>query len=153
MRSICFFVFLLLAGGSAQAASGFECVKTQCENKGRACVETLYVSYNACTKTARAKCETVPLAEKFECLRSGLRPCALTRNEEQAACLADARACYQTCAPFQGKQTRYWCVADTRLGATATFCEANPGASPFEQCTKAFDKAAEITGSMTCEPL
>lgn len=156
MRRIYFFAVFLLATaapGASHAASGFECVRAQCEGKGRTCVETLYGTYNACTKAARAVCEKVSPAEKFNCLRAGLSPCAQTRNKEQAACLADARTCYQACAPFQGKQTRYWCVADTRRGATAAFCEANPGSSPFEPCTKAFDKTAELTGGMTCESL
>jgi hypothetical protein len=156
MRRVYFAVIFILATaaiGAAHAASGFECVKAQCEGKGRTCVEMLYVSYNACLKAARAKCETVPAAEKFKCLTSGLSPCAQTRNKEQALCLADAQTCYRTCAPFADKRTHYWCVADTRNGATATFCGASSGTSPFDQCTKAFDKMAQLDGGMTCEPL
>jgi hypothetical protein len=156
MRPVYFFAVLLLATattGTAHAASGFECVKTQCEGKGRSCVEMLYVAYNACVKAARAKCDAVPAAEKFKCLTGGLGPCAQTRNKEQGACLADAQTCYRTCAPFADKRTHYWCVADTRNGATAAFCAANSGTSPFGQCTKAFDKTAQLDGGMTCEPL
>lgn len=157
MRRMPFVLLLLLATapvGTSHAATGAECFKAQCEGKGRTCVETTYVSYDVCVKTARKKCDTVPAAEKFNCLRSGLTPCAQTRNKGQAACLADVQSCYKTCAPFAGNRVNYWCVADTRNGATAAFCAASSGSSsPFEQCTKVFDKTAELTGGMTCESL
>ncbi len=157
MRPVYFFVAFLFAVATATAshgASGFGCVKAQCDGKGRSCVETLYVAFNACTKAARAKCDKVPAAEKFNCLRAGLAPCALTRNKDQAACLADAQSCYKSCAPFAGKRNDYWCVGDTRSGATAAFCAATSGAvSPFNECAKAFDKTAELTGGMMCESL
>lgn len=156
MRRI-LFVLLLVAGtptGASHAATGVACFKAQCESKGRTCVGAAYAASDACTKAARKKCDAVPAAEKFNCLRSGLTPCARSRNQEQAACLASVQSCYKTCAPFPGKGVNYWCVADTRNGATAAFCTAGPGiASPFEQCTKSFDKTAELNGGMTCESL
>jgi hypothetical protein len=69
-------VFLLATAtiGSAHAATEVECVRAQCEGNGRTCVEALHVSYNACLRAARAKCEKVSPAEKFNCLREGLSP-------------------------------------------------------------------------------
>ncbi len=158
MRRMNFFAAFLLATammiGFAHAASGIECVKAQCEGKGRKCVETLHVAYNACLKAARAKCDRIPPAEKFNCLKDGLSPCARTRNEEEAMCLSDVASCYRTCGPFQGKRNDYWCVADFNDGATAAFCVADPGAaSPINQCTKAFNRPPSDVPSMTCEPL
>lgn len=150
-------VLLLLAAlpaGASHAASGVECFKAQCEGKGRICVEAAYAASDTCTKAARKKCDTVPAAEKFNCLRSNLAPCAQTRNKEQAACLASVQTCYKSCEPFAGRNVNYWCVADKRNGATAAFCSASSDtASPFEQCAKAFDQTAEVTGGMTCEAL
>lgn len=155
MRRLSFALLLLtMPAGASHAATGAECFKAQCEGKGRMCVEAVYAASDTCAAAARKKCDTVPAAEKFNCLRSGLSPCAQTRNKEQAACLADVQACYKTCEPFPGKNVNYWCVADKRKGATAAFCSATPDASsPFEQCAKAFDKTAELTGGMTCESL
>jgi hypothetical protein len=156
MRQMIFFATFLLANatiGSALAASGIECVRVQCEGKGRTCVETLHVTYNACTKAARAKCEKVSPAEKFNCLRDGLKPCALTRNDEQAACLADVTSCYRACGPVQGKNVHYWCVGDFNEGVTAAFCEADPAASPRIPCTKAFNRPSSGEPSLTCAPL
>lgn len=154
MCRISFVLLLLIAlpAGASHAASGVECFKAQCEGKGRMCVEAVHAASDSCTKAARKKCDTVPASEKFNCLRSGLAPCAQTRNKEQAACLTNVQSCYKTCEPFTGKNVNYWCVADKRNGATAAFCSASSGnASPFEECAKAFDKTAELTGGMTCE--
>lgn len=155
MRRIMFAAFVLTAAtvGSTQAASGIECVKAQCEDKGRSCVEALHVTYNACTKAARAKCERVAPAEKFNCLRDGLKPCALTRNDEQAACLANVTSCYRACGPVQGKNVHYWCVGDFNDGVTAAFCEAAPATSPSIPCTKAFNRPSSGEPSLTCHPL
>ncbi|HRF10129.1 MAG TPA: hypothetical protein PL193_16000 [Xanthobacteraceae bacterium] len=150
-------VLLLLAALPASvshAASGVECFKAQCEVKGRTCVEAAYAAADSCTKAARQKSDAAPAAEKFNCLRSSLSPCAQIRNKEQAACLASVQTCYKTCEPFTGKNVNYWCVADKRNSATAAFCSATAGtASPFEQCAKAFDKTDELTGGMTCDSL
>jgi hypothetical protein len=155
MREMSFFAAFLLATatiGFAHAAAGIECVKTQCEGNGRQCVEALHVTYNACTKAARAKCDKISPAEKFNCLRDGLRPCALTRNAEQAACLSEVMSCYRTCDPLPGKRNDYWCVADFNDGVTAAFCAADPSASsPIQQCTKAFNRPG--VASMTCDGL
>ena len=157
MRQINFFAVLLLAIatiGSAHATTGVECVRAQCEGNGRKCVETLYATYNTCLKTARAKCEKVSPAEKFNCLRSELSPCAQTRNQEQAACLASVTTCYRACAPFQGKRNDYWCVADFDDPVTAAFCALPPGATSLgNQCNSAFNRPPSVSASMTCDPL
>lgn len=137
----------LLAAGQANA--NVECVKTRCESKGRPCVETLNVAYEACTKTARKNCDAVPVSEKFNCLRNGLAPCSATRNKEQTACFEEVRTCYKSCGPFAGKRADFWCVTDSGPGATAAFCATNPDSSPLGQCAKAFK--AEV--GMTCDQL
>lgn len=157
MRRIGFLAVFLLATatiGFAHAASGIECVKAQCEGNGRKCVETLHVTYNACLKAARAKCDKIPPAEKFNCLKDGLSPCARTRNEEQAACLSNVTSCYQACGPFPDKRNDYWCVADFNDGVTAAFCAVDPGSTLLgNQCNKAFNRPSSAVASMTCDPV
>ena len=157
MRRISFTLAFLTAAtilGSGLADATVACVKTQCEGKGKSCVETLYVTYDACVKTARAKCDSVPASEKFNCLTNGLRPCAVARNGEQDACLSDLTSCYRSCGPFQGKRNDYWCVASFGNRTAAVFCAADPAnASPLDQCTKAFNDPQALQAGMTCEPL
>lgn len=139
--------------GAARAAGGVECVKTECEGKGRSCVEALYVTYDACMKAGNKKCDSVPPAEKLNCLRGELTPCALARNREQGACLTEFQSCYQTCGPLGGRRVGYWCVAylGTDKRGSAAFCAAEPNSSsPVDQCAKAIGPFAV---SMTCEPL
>lgn len=152
MRRTQLLIVLLLATAplhAGSASANIECVKTQCESKGRPCVETLNVAYDACTKTARKACDAVPAAEKFNCLRNNLSPCAQERNKQQAACLTEVRTCYKSCGPLPGKRADYWCVTDSGTGATGAFCAANPDASPLGQCAKLF----RANVGMTCEPL
>jgi len=153
MRWFTFIAAILMAASSAHAAGGVDCVKAQCEGKGSSCVGALYVAYDACMKAGNTKCNAVPPAEKMNCLRSELTPCALTRNKEQAACLTEFQSCYRTCGPLDGARTDYWCVAD--IGANkraAAFCAADPSSSrPMDQCAKAFAKEGEV--SMSCDPL
>lgn len=158
MRRFAFIAVLLMAApsltGAARAGGGVECVKTQCEGKGRSCVEALYVAFDACMTAANKKCDSVPLSEKFNCLRSERSPCALTRNKEQTACLTEFRSCYQTCGPLDGKRADYWCVANMDKTATAAFCAAGPGSSkPMDQCAKAFSIEGPFEAWMTCESL
>ncbi|WP_162913947.1 hypothetical protein [Taklimakanibacter lacteus] len=61
------FALLILCLGAAQASADVDCVKAECEGKGRTCVETLHVTCEACRKAANEKCNTVQLAEKFNC--------------------------------------------------------------------------------------
>ena len=143
--------FLWGAGGGALA--DIECAKAQCEGKGKACVEALSVTYNACMAAGNRKCNSVPAAEKFNCLRGELSPCARTRNEAQAACLADMRSCHASCGPADGRQVHYWCVGDIDKGLTAAFCAVDAAnSSPFDICTEALSGDG-FQGSMTCEPL
>lgn len=159
MRWFAFVAALLMAAssptGAARAAGGVECVKTQCEGKGDACVETLYVAYDACMKAGNTKCNAVPPAEKMNCLRTELTPCAMTRNSEQAACLTEFQSCYRTCGPLDGARADYWCVADLDKGKrVAAFCAADPNSSmQVDQCAKAFTKDGSSDVSMSCEPL
>ena len=157
MRWFAFIAVVLMAAssptGAARAAGGLECVKAQCEGKGRSCVEALYVTYDACMRAGNKKCDSVPPAEKFNCLRSELTPCALTRNREQAACLTVFQSCYGTCGPLGGRRTDYWCVGYLGMDkrGAAAFCAADPGSSkPMDQCERAIGSTAV---SMTCEPL
>lgn len=148
--------FLLLGatGGGAQAAGGIECVKTQCESKGRTCVEELYVAYDACMKAGNKKCNGVQLSEKFKCLKTELSPCALTRNAQQDACLADVRTCYASCGPFEGPRADYWCVGEFGNAMTAAFCAADPAnARQMDQCEKAMSSTGPLSGGMTCDGL
>lgn len=141
-------------GGGAQAGDGIECVKTQCEGKGRTCVEALYAEYDACMKAGNKKCNSVQLSEKFNCLKTELSPCALTRNEQQDACLADVRTCYASCGPFEGGRADYWCVGEFENATTAAFCAADPAsARQMDQCEKAMSSKGPLSGGMTCDPL
>jgi hypothetical protein len=156
MRRFAFIAATLIAAfsptGAARAAGGVECVKTQCEGKGSSCVDALYVAYDACMKAGNSKCNAVPPAEKMNCLRSELTPCALTRTREKAACLTEFQSCYRTCGPLDGKRADYWCVADMRDRRAAAFCAADPNSSrPMDQCARAFAKEGEV--SMSCDPL
>ena len=157
MRWFTFIAAILMTASSptcaARAAGGVDCVRTQCEGKGNSCVETLYVAYDACMKAGNTKCNAVPPAEKMNCLRTELTPCALTRNRENAACLTEFQSCYRTCGPLDGKRADYWCVADlARDKRAAAFCAADPSSSrPMDQCAKAFAKEGEV--SMSCDPL
>ncbi len=158
MRWFAFIAAILVAAssptGTARGAGGVECVKTQCEGKGSSCVETLYVTYDACMKAGNTKCNAVPPAEKFSCLRGELTPCVLTRNREQAACLTEFQSCYRTCGPLDGKRADYWCVADVKDKMVAAFCAADPNSSrPMDRCAKAFTKEGPFEASMTCDPL
>lgn len=146
-------ILFLGAAGAGHAAGGVDCVKTQCEGTGRQCVETLYVAYEACMKAGNKKCNSVQPAEKFNCLRAELTPCALTRNDQQTACYENVRTCYATCGPFESERIGYWCVADYADMTTAAFCEANPAdARPMDQCDKTMSAKGSFS-AMTCEPL
>jgi hypothetical protein len=157
MRWITFIAVFLMAASSAtssaRAAGGVHCVKSQCEEMGRSCVEELYVAYDACMKAGNTKCNSVPPAEKFNCLRSELAPCGLTRNRETGACLTDFQSCYRTCGPLDDGRAYYWCVGylDGDKKGVATFCAADPNSSrPMDQCAKAL---APYPVSMSCDPL
>ena len=146
--------FLSTAGGGAEAAGGVECVKARCEGKGRTCVETLYVTYEACRKAANKKCNGVQLAEKFNCLKAELTPCALTRNDKQAACLGEIQACYASCGPFESGRADYWCVVEFDTATTAGFCAADPAnENIMDQCTQVVSAGGQMFGAMTCDPL
>lgn len=158
MRWFAFIATILLAAseptGAVWAAGGVECVKTQCEGKGRSCIEALYVTYGACMKAGNTKCNSVAPAERFNCLRSELTPCALTRNREQDACLTEFQSCYRTCGPLDGRQAYYWCVGELGRTVLAAFCAANPASSrPMDQCEKALSAERPLAVSMKCEPL
>lgn len=146
-------LFLLLGATGAWAAGGVDCFRTQCEGKGRTCVKTLYATYETCMKAARKTCDGVQPAEKFNCLKTELTPCAQTRNEKQAACLAEAQSCHASCGPFEGERTSYWCVGEFDNGVTAAFCAADmTSARPMAECEKALSGEGPI-GAMTCDPL
>jgi len=146
-------VISFLLGAEAQAASGVDCVKTQCEAKGRSCVETLYVAYEACMKAGNKKCMSALPADKFNCLRTELKPCALTRNEKQDACLVDVRSCYASCGPFESGRADFWCVGELATKTTGAFCAADPAAARLmDNCEKALSSEGQV-GAMTCEPL
>jgi len=157
MRWYAFIVAILVAGSSladtASAAGGVECVKSQCEVKGKSCVQALYVAYDDCMVAGNKKCNSVPPAERFNCLRSELTPCATARNTETAACMTEFQSCSRTCGPLEGKRAYYWCVAylDGEKKGTAAFCAADPNSSrPMDQCGKAI---APYQVSMSCDPL
>jgi hypothetical protein len=157
MRWFAFIAAILMAAssptGAARAAGGLECVKTQCEGKGNSCIAALYVVYDACMKTGNVKCNSVTPAEKFNCLRSELTPCALTRNKEKDACLTEFQSCYRACGPLPGRRTDYWCVAylDADKRGVAAFCTADPNSSrPMDRCARAI---APYDVSMSCDPL
>lgn len=157
MRRISFIVAILMAASSptdaARAAGGVQCVETQCEGKGKSCIEALYVAYDACMKTGNSKCNAVPPAEKFNCLRRELAPCASTRGTATEACLVDFQSCYRTCGPLDGRRTYYWCVGylDGEKKGVAAFCAADPDSSrPMDPCAKAL---APYPVSMSCDPL
>lgn len=155
MHRIRLFLVLLLASSAfsaANAQSGIQCVKEKCEGKGRACVETLYDTFETCTRAARKKCDPVAFAQKGECLKNGLHACALTRNQSEAACFADVKSCYKSCEPFEGKRVDYWCVARLAKGGTAAVCAAAPNAPRrLDVCDKAFSKTGFET--MSCDSL
>jgi hypothetical protein len=158
MRWFAFIATLLLAASAPadapRAAGGVECVKTQCEGKSRSCVEAIYAAHGACMKAGNTKCDAVPPAEKFNCLRSELAPCASTRNKEQDACLAEFHSCYRTCGPLAGRRADYWCVGEWGRTATAAFCVGDPASSkPADQCEKAFSVERPSEVSMTCYSL
>ncbi|MBX3533353.1 MAG: hypothetical protein KF826_03300 [Xanthobacteraceae bacterium] len=155
MHRIRLFLVLLLASSAfsaANAQSGIQCVKEKCEGKGRACVETLYDTFETCTRAARKKCDPVAFAQKGECLKNGLHACALTRNQSEAACFADVKSCYKSCEPFEGKRVDYWCVARLAKGGTAAVCAGDPNAPRrLDVCDKAFSKTGFET--MSCDSL
>lgn len=146
-----FLACAVLGIGAAGARADAECLKTRCEDNGRACVETLSAAYGACMAAGNRKCSGVAAAEKFNCLRQELSPCARTRNQEQDACLADMRSCHASCGPTQGRQVDYWCVGDVDKGMTAAFCAADP-ADALSVCAEALSGDG-FQGSMSCEPL
>jgi hypothetical protein len=140
-------------GGGARAEGGVDCVKNQCEAKGRSCVETLYVAYEACMKAGNKKCASALPADKFNCLRTELKPCASARNEKQDACLAEVRSCYASCGPLESGRADFWCVGELATKTTGAFCAADPAdARLMDKCDKAFSSEGQV-GSMTCEPL
>jgi hypothetical protein len=156
MWKFCVTLGMLLTAtvGAALAAGGIECVKAQCEDRGRRCVEALYVTHEACMKAGNKKCRSVQPADQFNCLKAELSPCARTRNEQEGACLEDVRSCYTTCGPFSGEQVGYWCVAEFGKTTTAAFCTLDPADPKVrEQCGQAFGSQGELLGSMTCDPL
>lgn len=105
-------------------------------------------------KAANKKCSGVQLSEKFKCLKTELSACALTRNTQQDACLADVRTCYAACGPLAGVRADYWCVGEFAEGTTAAFCAADPAdARPMDQCEKAMSSRGPLSGGMTCESL
>jgi len=138
------------AASGASATGGAQCVRTECEGKGQACIAALQTTYDACMADGNRKCRSAQPAEKFSCLRRELKPCATERNAQQAACLDDVRSCYGGCAPMEGKRADYWCVGDE---GTAVFCEADP-ATPedVDVCQRALIEKGE-QGGMTCESL
>ncbi len=143
-----FFLTVALAPASASAEGGVQCVRTQCEGQGQACVAALRTTYEACMAAGNRKCNAVQPSEKFTCLRNALKPCANERNAQQDVCLDTVRSCYASCAPMEGERADYWCVGDD---GTAIFCEANP-ANPgnVDACgSELANKGA--TGGMTCE--
>jgi hypothetical protein len=148
-------VVLLSAGcGATLAADRTQCVKTQCEDKGRKCVEALYVIHEACMKAGNKKCRSVQPADQFNCLKAELSPCGQGRNERQNACLEDVRSCYASCGPINGGRVGYWCVTEFGNIATAAFCALDAADPAFaEQCGQAFGSQVEQLGSMTCDPL
>lgn len=156
MRIVTLIPLLLLRGvpgGDAQAADGADCFKTQCEGKGRTCVQSLYVKYETCMKAGRKKCDRVQPADKFNCLTAELKPCALTRNDEQAQCLAEAKRCYASCGPIENGRTAYWCVVEFDNMVTAAFCAADMTSErPMTDCEKAVSGEGSF-GAMTCDPL
>ncbi|MBK9078533.1 MAG: hypothetical protein WBP38_13610 [Hyphomicrobium sp.] len=150
-------LFMLIAGlpgGSALAGGGVECITSQCEAKGRPCVETLYATYAACMKAGNAKCAGAKAMEKFKCLTSELHPCASTRTKDEEACLAEFKSCYATCGPLEGKRADYWCMATFGDTATAGFCAADPSSSKqMDQCAKVFTRKGDFEATMSCQQL
>jgi hypothetical protein len=148
------FSLLLTTDAGARAEGGIECVRAQCEGKGRTCVETLHVTYEACRKAANKKCNTVQLAEKFNCLKAELTPCALARNDQQTACLEEVRSCHAACGPFADGKAHYWCVGEFDTLATAAFCAADPAApSLMDDCGTTMNVEGQMLGALTCDPL
>lgn len=148
------FTLFLAKGVGARAEGGVDCVKAQCEGKGRTCVETLYVTYEACRKAANKKCFSVQPAEKFNCLKTELTPCALTRNDRQTACLEAVKSCHATCGPFADGKIHYWCVGEFDTLTTAAFCLADPAAaSMMDECGTTMSAEGQMLGAMTCDPL
>lgn len=153
LRSV-LIILLSLISGAALAAGGIDCVKAECEGKGLACVRTLYAAEAACMKAARKKCDTVQLAEKFNCLKTGLSPCAQTRNAQNAACLTAFRSCHAACGPFDDGRTHYWCVGDFGNATTAAFCATDPASErPMDECEKVMSANGPLSGGMTCDSL
>jgi hypothetical protein len=157
MRPICSIaaaLVLAIFGGSAQAADLLQCAKAQCEATSRSCVEAHYSKYEACVIAGRKKCDSVSPAQKIACLRDETRPCVSTRNAERNACVTQARSCFASCGPNDGKQVYYWCEADLGKKHSSTFCLANP-ANPnnVDHCAKEFVAEAGPDASMTCESL
>lgn len=142
-----------LLGAEARAETGLDCVRNQCEAKGRSCVETLYVTYEACMKAGNKKCMSALPADKFKCLKTELTPCALKRNDAQSVCLEDVRSCYASCGPFEAGRADFWCVGDLATKTTGAFCAADPAAaSLMDNCGKVFGGEGQV-GSMTCDSL
>lgn len=137
----------------ARAQGGVDCVKTRCEPKGRSCVETLHVTYEACMKAGNKKCMSALPADKFKCLKTELTPCALKRNDAQSVCLEDVRSCYASCGPFEAGRADFWCVGELATKTTGAFCVADPAdARLMDNCDEAFGGEGQV-GSMTCDSL
>ena len=141
------------AEGSASAGGGVQCVRTQCEGPGQACIAALYKTYDACMAAGNQKCSGVAPADKFTCLKDELSPCATARNTQQAACLNEVQTCYTSCAPIEGERADFWCVGDLADERKAIFCEADP-ANPanIDVCEKQLSEAGAL-GGLTCDQL
>jgi hypothetical protein len=105
-------------------------------------------------KAANKKCNAVQLAEKFNCLKTELKPCALSRNERQEACLADMQTCHAACGPVAEQRTHYWCVGEFENAVLAGFCATDAQSDgQMEQCEKAIGSNGQQAGAMSCEML
>jgi hypothetical protein len=147
----------LCAAPALVFADGVGCVRKRCEGSGKSCVATTYDVFNACMQAGRKRCDSVAMAEKFECLRNALRPCAIGRNAAQSACLATFKTCVATCEPLDKARLHFWCVADVGNSTRAGFCVGGPGKSANEQAREC-DKLFNLHGppgivSMSCETL
>ena len=81
-------------------------------------------------------------------------PCAVTRNDQQTACLEAVKSCHATCGPFADGKVHYWCVGEFDTLATAAFCAADPAAaSMMDECWTTMSAEGQMLGAMTCDPL
>jgi len=153
-------ILVLVFGGSqvARAADGVACVKAKCESPGRDCVAGAANAASACMKAARQVCDKVAIAEKANCLKSGLMPCATERNHAMDACEAGVKTCYAACNAADSKRADFWCYGESGGKPHAEFCAGEPGKPAGEQSSACLgrlqpDGAGQGSAVWTCNSL